>query len=45
MGTKRELRGSSKLEDIIKVLKPIIDRSQACDLESERSIVSKQVQE
>jgi hypothetical protein len=45
MGTKRELRASKNLEAIIKILKPIIDRSQAADQESGETIFSKKLQE
>lgn len=45
MGTKRELRDYRKLEDIIRILRPLIEKHQASQEDEYKSIYSKQMQE
>jgi len=45
MGTKREMRDYRKLEDIIRILRPLIDKHQASQEDEYKSIYTKQMQE
>jgi hypothetical protein len=45
MGTKREMRDYRKLEDIIRILRPLIDKHQASEEDEYKSIYTKQMQE
>ena len=45
MGTKRELRDYRKLEDIIRMLRPLIEKHQASQEDEYKSIYTKQMQE
>jgi hypothetical protein len=45
MGTKREMRDYRKLEDIIRILRPLIEKHQASQEDEYKSIYTKQMQE
>ncbi len=45
MVSKRELRDYRKLEDIIRILRPLIEKHQASEEDEYKSIYSKQMQE
>ena len=45
MGTKRVLRDYRKLEDIIRILRPLIEKHQATEEDEYKSIYSKQMKE